>query len=183
MKCPYCGHSDDRVLDTRDQKEGEQIRRRRECLSCRARFTTVEILSVSYPFIAKKDSRREPFSKEKVMKGIQAACQKRAISQDQIQAVVDRVSNWVIGLGEQEVPSRLIGRKVMMELKRLDDVAYVRFASVYRTFKDVQEFVETLEDQADAEVYDPATQLTLTTERSFHATTSPRTRPSDPVSN
>lgn len=145
MKCPFCGHNDDRVLDTRVQKEGS-IRRRRECLECKARFTTLEMLMVNFPMIIKKDGRREPFSKEKILKGLQAACQKRPISLAQLEAVVERISAWTINRGESEIASRLIGKKVMAELKQLDDVAYIRFASVYRTFKDVQEFVETLED-------------------------------------
>jgi transcriptional repressor NrdR len=184
MKCPYCGHNEDRVLDTREQKEGELIRRRRECLKCKARFSTVETLNLSFPLIAKKDGRREPFSKEKIFKGLQAACQKRPISHSQLEAIVDRIATWILGRGEKEIPSRLIGQKVMMELRLLDDVAYVRFASVYRTFKDVQEFVETLEDQEAIEVYDPSTQLPLTPERSqTDAPTVPRARPSDPVPN
>ncbi len=145
MKCPFCGHNDDRVLDTRVQKEGS-IRRRRECLECKARFTTLETLMVNFPMIIKKDGRREPFSKEKIFKGLQAACQKRPVSLTQLESVVERISSWIINRGENEVAARFVGKKVMAELKQLDDVAYIRFASVYRTFKDVQEFVETLED-------------------------------------
>lgn len=145
MKCPFCGHNDDRVLDTRVQKEGS-IKRRRECLECKARFTTVETLMLNYPMVIKKDGRREPFSREKIFKGLQAACQKRNVSLSQLESIVERISAWIINRGESEVPCRLIGRKVMAELKQVDDVAYIRFASVYRTFKDVQEFVETLEE-------------------------------------
>ena len=145
MKCPFCGHSDDRVLDTRVQKDGS-IRRRRECLECKARFTTAETILLALPLIIKKDGRREPFNKEKILKGLQAACQKRPVSLIQLEVVVERIGAWVINRGESEISSRLIGKKVMAELKLLDDVAYIRFASVYRTFKDVQEFVETLED-------------------------------------
>ena len=94
MKCPYCAHSEDRVLDTREQKEGSVIRRRRECLSCKARFTTVETLILTYPFVIKKDDRREPFSREKLLKGIQASCQKRPVSMEQMEAVVDKVSSF-----------------------------------------------------------------------------------------
>ena len=144
MKCPYCGHNDDRVLDTRVQKDGS-IRRRRECLECKARFTTVETLLLNFPMIVKKDGRREAFSKEKILRGLQAACQKRPVSLTQLESVVERISAWVINRGENEISSQIIGKKVMAELKQLDDVAYIRFASVYRTFKDVQEFVETLE--------------------------------------
>jgi transcriptional repressor NrdR len=146
MKCPLCNLDDDRVLDTRIQKEGELIRRRRECLRCKTRFTTVETLVLQYPYIIKKDGRREPFSKEKLLKGIQAACQKRPVSMAQMETTVEVVASWVLNLVEKEISAQLIGQKIMQELKKLDDVAYVRFASVYRTFKDVQEFVETLED-------------------------------------
>ncbi len=168
MKCPYCGHNEDRVLDTREQKDGEMIRRRRECIQCKSRFSTVEALHLNYPLIIKKDGRREPFSKEKILKGLQAACQKRPISLGQLEATLDRISTWVINRAEKEIPSRLIGQKVMMELRLLDDVAYVRFASVYRTFKDLQEFVETLEDQEFFEVGNNSAQLLLTPERSLN---------------
>jgi len=162
VKCPFCGHNDDRVLDTRVQKDGS-IKRRRECLECKARFTTVETLMLNYPMIVKKDGRREPFSREKIFKGLQAACQKRPVSLTQLEAVVERISAWIINRGENEVPSRLIGRKVMAELKQVDDVAYIRFASVYRTFKDVQEFVETLEEEEWIESMDiNSPQLPLT---------------------
>jgi transcriptional repressor NrdR len=162
MKCPYCGHADDRVLDTRVQKDGS-IRRRRECLECKARFSTVETIMLAMPFIIKKDGRREPFNKEKVLKGLQAACQKRPVGLQIIDAVVERISAWVVNRGESEISSRLIGKKVMAELKQLDDVAYIRFASVYRTFKDVQEFVETLEDAELLDFVDPSNpQLSLT---------------------
>ncbi len=145
MKCPYCGQSEDRVLDTRVQKEGA-IRRRRECLACRGRYSTLETIILDYPFVIKKDGRREPFSKEKVMSGLEKACQKRPVSHIQIEAVAERIAAWVINRGETEVPARLVGKKIMTELRQLDDVAYVRFASVYRTFKDVQEFVDALDD-------------------------------------
>lgn len=183
MKCPYCGYSDDRVLDTREQRDGEIIRRRRECLKCKARYSTVEALSVSYPLVIKKDGRREPFNKEKILKGLQASCQKRPISLTQLEAIVERIATWALHRGEKEISARLIGQKVMLELRLLDDVAYVRFASVYRAFKDVQEFVETLEDQAALDVYDSPAQLPLTPERVTYETTSPRNRPADPLSN
>ena len=145
MKCPFCSHSEDKVLDTRVQKDGG-IRRRRECLSCKSRYSTHETVMLSYPFVIKKDGRREPYNKEKLIRGMQASCQKRPVSLAQIEASVERISGWLITRGEGEVASKVIGRRVMAELKQLDDVAYVRFASVYRTFKDVQEFVEKLED-------------------------------------
>lgn len=162
MKCPYCSQDNDRVLDTRVQKDGA-IRRRRECNHCKGRFSTNETLVVSYPFIIKKDGRREPFSKEKIQRGIQAACQKRPVSQIQLEQIVDRISNWVLGRAESELPARLLGRKVMAELKQVDDVAYVRFASVYQTFKGVQEFVDTLELEDLIDMNDPnSPQLMLT---------------------
>ena len=194
MKCPFCGHADDRVLDTRVQKDGS-IRRRRESLECKARFSTVETIMLAYPFIIKKDGRREPFAKEKISKGLQAAVQKRPVSLAQLDAVVERISAWVINRGESEISSRLIGKKVMAELKQLDDVAYIRFASVYRTFKDVQEFVETLEDAELLDFVDASNpQLSLTAMNFVESekkpnhetdskTPSPRTRATNPVSN
>lgn len=144
MKCPFCGHSEDKVLDTRVQKDSG-IRRRRECLSCKSRYSTLETVMLSYPFVIKKDGRREPYNKEKLLRGLQAACQKRPVSLAQLEAVVERISSWVITRGEGEISAKAVGRRMMAELKQLDDVAYIRFASVYRTFKDVQEFVEKLE--------------------------------------
>lgn len=151
MKCPYCGKDEDRVLDTRIQKEGENIKRRRECLQCKGRFSTIETVMVQYPFVIKKDGRREPFSREKLLRGIQAACQKRPISLAQMELIVEVLTQWVLGRIEKEISSNSVGHRVMQELRRLDNVAYVRFASVYRTFKDVQEFLETLEDDTQEE--------------------------------
>ena len=151
MKCPFCGHQDDRVVDTRVQKEGEVIRRRRECLDCKGRFTTTELLMKVYPMIVKKDGRREPFSKVKLANGLQAACQKRPVSLAQIEHVVEKISQWILSQYDKELKSHILGQKIMAELKQIDDVAYVRFASVYRTFKDVQEFVETLEEPSISE--------------------------------
>ncbi|MFN3696981.1 MAG: transcriptional regulator NrdR [Pseudobdellovibrio sp.] len=162
MKCPFCAHSEDKVLDTRVQKDGG-IRRRRECLSCKSRYSTLETVVLSYPFVIKKDGRREPYSKEKLLKGLQAACQKRPVSASQLEAVVERISSWVITRGESEISAKLIGRRIMAELKQLDDVAYVRFASVYKAFKDVQDFVEKLEGDELIDMIDTAgPQLTLT---------------------
>lgn len=162
MKCPFCSHSEDKVLDTRVQKDGG-IRRRRECLSCKSRYSTQETVMLSYPFIIKKDGRREPFNKEKLIRGMQASCQKRPVSLAQVEAAVERIAAWLITRGEGEVASKVIGRRVMAELRQLDDVAYVRFASVYRTFKDVQEFVEKLEDDELVDMIDlSGPQLSLT---------------------
>lgn len=144
MKCPFCSHLEDRVLETREQKDGLMIRRRRECLQCRSRFTTTEGLLLHYPLVIKKDGRREDFSREKILKGLQAACQKRPIALAQMDNVVNSVAKWTLSLPDKEIASQHIGEKVMSLLKSMDDVAYVRFASVYKTFKDVQEFVQTL---------------------------------------
>jgi len=189
MKCPYCNHNEDRVLDTREQREGELIRRRRECLQCKSRFSTLEALSVSFPLVIKKDGRREPYNKEKILKGLQASCQKRPIGLAQLEGVVERISNWMLHKGEKEISSQLIGKKVMNELRMLDDVAYIRFASVYRTFRDVQEFVETLDEKEILESFESPAQLQLAPDRSFnierpsHETTGPGDRPTDPLSN
>lgn len=162
MKCPFCGHQEDRVLDTRVSREGEIVRRRRECLECQGRFTTVESLLQVFPLIIKKDGRREPFSKEKLLRGIQAACQKRPVSLAQMEQIVERVARWVLSRSEREVPTQWIGEKVIKELRLLDNVAYVRFASVYRDFKDVREFVHALENEPpglDASAEGPGTEL------------------------
>lgn len=142
---------EDRVLDTRVGRDGDSIRRRRECLKCGGRFTTMETLLQVYPLIIKKDGRREPFSKEKVLKGIQAACQKRPVSLAQMEQIVERVAKWVLSRPEREVTAQTVGQKVVKELRLLDDVAYVRFASVYQTFKDVDEFVSHLEAEPETE--------------------------------
>lgn len=144
MQCPYCGSQDTRVLETRVSKTGHATKRRRECLSCKSRLTTHEVLELEYPMIVKKDGRRESFSKEKLLSGLMSACQKRPIAQSQIETIVDSISNKILQRGEKEISSELIGRFVMFDLKKLDQVAYVRFASVYMSFKEVNEFVETI---------------------------------------
>jgi transcriptional repressor NrdR len=145
MKCPFCGHLDDRVLDTRIQKEGSFIRRRRECLKCKGRYSTQENVLEVFPMVVKKDGRRESFSKEKILSGIKVACMKRPVSLEQMQDAVERVSKWVVDNYDHEVLSKHIGERVMREMFQLDDVAYVRFASVYRQFKDINEFMNELE--------------------------------------
>ncbi len=149
MKCPHCHYLENRVLDTRIQKEGE-IRRRRECLSCKGRFSTIESIIVTYPHVIKKDGRREPFNKEKIHKGIQYACQKRPVSLAQIEHLVEKIAKAVQNTLKKEVPATFIGAMLMKELKELDNVAYVRFASVYKTFKDVQEFVKSIDEEITA---------------------------------
>jgi transcriptional repressor NrdR len=144
MRCPYCQESDSHVVDTR--AVGDTIRRRRECPKCKQRFTTYERLAPVSLFVAKRDGRREPFDREKLYSGIYRACAKRPISDDQIQEVVNRVENDLYGLGRAEVDSEIIGQMVMDELRDLDDVAYVRFASVYRRFKDINSLAEEIKE-------------------------------------
>lgn len=135
---------DTKVLDTRSQKNGESTRRRRECEQCQSRFSTIETIVLILPMVVKKDGRREPYSPEKLLGGIKAACQKRPISSSRIEQMVESVTTWVMENNDKEVTTDMIGHKVMGELKKIDEVAYVRFASVYKTFKDVSEFVADL---------------------------------------
>ena len=144
MKCPRCGQVDNKVVDSRAGKEGEVIRRRRECLSCRRRFTTYERIEEELPLVIKRDGRREPFDRQKILTGILKACEKRTISYATIQKVVDNLEAEFQATGEKEISSVEIGERVMAELLKLDDVAYVRFASVYRQFKDLSQFVEEI---------------------------------------
>lgn len=144
MKCPKCSFNDSRVLDTRIQKKGE-IRRRRECLKCKTRFSTIESILHNLPHVKKKDGCNEPFNKDKLRRGIQLACLKRPVSLVEIENIVDRISRHIIDGSKKEIQSMDLGQQVMNELKKLDDVAFVRFASIYRTFKDVQEFVQSLD--------------------------------------
>jgi transcriptional repressor NrdR len=137
---------ENKVIDSRTNKEGDIIRRRRECLSCKDRFTTYERLEKSLPFVVKKDGRREEFNREKILDGIKKACQKRPISIEKMEALVDRVEQYFVDLGEKEISAVSVGEKVVKEIYYLDDVAYVRFASVYRSFKDVNEFMVELKE-------------------------------------
>lgn len=146
MKCPACSNMENKVIDSRMNKEGDIIRRRRECLSCSERFTTYERLEKSLPFVVKKDGRREEFNREKILDGVKKACQKRPVSIEKVEALVDRVEQHFQDLGEKEISAVAIGEKVVKELYNLDDVAYVRFASVYRSFKDVNEFMVELKE-------------------------------------
>ncbi len=145
MKCPRCGCPDSRVIDSRTTPEKDMIRRRRECLSCQTRFTTVEHIEVIQPMVVKKDGRREPFDPEKMMRGLRRACEKRPVSIDALERIIARVQQGIQDRGEREIPSRKIGEEVMAALHGLDDVAYVRFASVYREFKDIEEFLSELQ--------------------------------------
>ncbi len=141
MKCPFCGDLEDKVIDSRSSKDGYSIRRRRECISCKKRFTTHEKIEETLPAIIKKDGRREPFDRDKILSGITKACQKRPISTETIEAAVDRIEREVQERGLKEIKSSELGERIMKELHDLDDVAYVRFASVYRSFKDISEFM------------------------------------------
>ena len=144
MKCPSCGHLEDKVIDSRSAKEGQAIRRRRECLQCRRRFTTYETVETTPLLVIKKDGRREPFSREKILNGILRACEKRPIPAEKIHAIVDTLEADLLRQGIDEVKSSEIGERVMEALHTLDEVAYVRFASVYRHFKDLNQFLEEL---------------------------------------
>ncbi len=144
MRCPYCGHVEDRVVDSREAQEGQATRRRRECLGCARRFTTYERIEEIQPTVVKKDGRREPFDRQKIVEGLTRACQKRPVSTERIEELVASVERQLQELGEREVRSTAIGEAVMQRLKALDQVAYVRFASVYRAFRDVGEFMNEL---------------------------------------
>jgi transcriptional repressor NrdR len=144
MKCPYCGHLENKVVDSRLNKESTITRRRRSCLACNQRFTTYERLEVMMPVLVKKDGRREVWDRQKMVVGLEKACEKRPVSCDDIDAFVDDIEKKLQDLGLKEVSSQVVGEWVMEGLPSLDEVAYVRFASVYRQFKDVSEFVDEL---------------------------------------
>jgi transcriptional repressor NrdR len=145
MRCPWCGHLEDRVVDSREAQEGQATRRRRECLACARRFTTYERIEEVLPQVVKKDGRREAFDRTKIVEGVATACQKRPVSADRIEALVAGVERELQELGEREIRTAAIGEAVMRRLRELDEVAYVRFASVYRAFRDVGEFMAELE--------------------------------------
>jgi transcriptional repressor NrdR len=144
MKCPYCAHLEDKVVDSRESKEGEVIRRRRECLGCGKRFTSYERIDQIPHMVVKKDGRREPFDREKVLAGLRRACEKRPVPTKTLESIVDRVEAMVQESPDREVPTVAIGEFLMERLRELDRVAFVRFASVYRDFKDVDQFMATL---------------------------------------
>jgi transcriptional repressor NrdR len=146
MRCPYCTKINNKVIDSRLSKDGRMIRRRRECIECERRFTTYEKLEDVLPMIVKKDGRREPFNREKIISGIRMACRKRPISMTKIEEFVDALEFYFQELGKKEVDSSEVGERVINKLKEWDEVAYVRFASVYRQFKDIGEFMTELED-------------------------------------
>lgn len=144
MKCPYCGHKEDKVVDSRESRDGESIRRRRECMKCAKRFTTYEQIEHSLPMVIKKDNRREPFDRKKILSGLTKACEKRPISMEQLEEMADDIEKQMYSRMEKEVPASVIGEMVIEKLAKLDEVAYVRFASVYRQFKDINAFTKEL---------------------------------------
>ena len=141
MRCPFCGENDTKVVDSRILKEGYSVRRRRKCEACEKRYTTYETIEINMPNIVKLDGRREPFNREKILGGIQKACQKRPISTEQVDRIVENIEKGIRDVSTKEVSTQEIGKIVMMYLRNLDPVAYIRFATVYRKFQDVDEFV------------------------------------------
>lgn len=146
MKCPFCSHSETQVVETRISEDGDSVRRRRQCASCEKRFTTYERPDVTFPAIVKKDGRRIEYERIKLLASMRLALRKRPVSTEQVDGAVERIEEKLLNLGAREVPSAQIGEWVMRELKKLDKVAYVRFASVYRSFEDINEFT-TLVDE------------------------------------
>jgi transcriptional repressor NrdR len=144
MKCPYCGDLDNRVIDSRLSQGGEVTRRRRECTRCTKRYTTYERVEESLPLVVKKDGRREPFDHGKLLAGLKKACEKRPVPAERIEAIADSIERELAEAGDKEVSSTSIGERVMIRLREVDEVAYVRFASVYRSFRDIQEFMDEM---------------------------------------
>lgn len=151
MRCPFCFNSDSKVLDSRATEEGASIRRRRECIRCNRRFTTYERLDEIPFMVVKKDGRREPFNRTKILNGVLRACEKRPISLDEIESVIDQIEKEIRNKMDREIQASEIGELVMERLKELDEVAYVRFASVYRQFKDINSFLSELQDLLEGE--------------------------------
>ena len=146
MKCPFCLHDEDKVIDSRSSNEGKSVRRRRECTKCKKRFTTYEYVEEVPLMVIKKDGRRESFDRNKIISGILKACEKRPVSMEKVEAVVDRVEKELQKSFDKEVKAQVVGELVMEHLHKLDEVAYVRFASVYRQFKDINHFMKELKD-------------------------------------
>ena len=144
MKCPYCGYSESKVIDSRPTDEGERIRRRRECLNCAKRFTTYEVIDTVPVVVVKKDKSREAFDRNKLLNGLLRACEKRPVPLETLERIVDEIETLLQNSLDREVPSTLIGTYAMDKLKKVDEVAYVRFASVYREFKDINTFMDEL---------------------------------------
>ncbi len=146
MKCPFCGHTEDKVIDSRSSNEDKSVRRRRECIKCKKRFTTYEYIEEIPLMVIKKDGRRESFDRNKIISGILKACEKRPVSMERVEAVVDKVEKELQKSFDKEVRAQVVGELVMDHLHKLDEVAYVRFASVYRQFKDINHFMKELKD-------------------------------------
>ncbi|MGD0884977.1 MAG: transcriptional regulator NrdR [Thermodesulfovibrionales bacterium] len=146
MKCPFCGNLEDKVIDSRTSKEGDSIRRRRECLKCGKRFTSYERVDDVVPMVIKKDSRRESFDRGKILGGLKKACEKRPISVDLLEGITDAIEKKLTGMGVKEISSSWVGEEVMNSLRETDKVAYVRFASVYRQFKDINELLDEVKN-------------------------------------
>lgn len=146
MKCPYCGYKEDKVIDSRSSSQGNSIRRRRECLKCERRFTTYEYIEKIPLLVVKKDGRRESFDRNKILSGIIKACEKRPVSLQKMEDIVTSIERSVMRKYEKEIPASVVGELVMEKLSGVDDVAYVRFASVYRQFKDVNQFMKELHE-------------------------------------
>lgn len=144
MKCPYCFHTESKVIDSRPADDGEKIRRRRECLACQRRFTTFEVVETTPVMVVKKDGSREAFDREKLLAGMMRACEKRQVSLQTLETAVDAIQSAVQNTLDREVPSAKIGEYAMQQLQQIDEVAYVRFASVYRQFKDINSFMDEL---------------------------------------
>ena len=144
MKCPYCGYSESKVIDSRPTDEGERIRRRRECLNCAKRFTTYEVIETVPVVVVKKDKSREAFDRNKLLNGLLRACEKRPVPLETLERIVDEIETLLQNSLDREVPSTLIGTYAMDKLQKVDEVAYVRFASVYREFKDINTFMDEL---------------------------------------
>ena len=151
MKCPYCGYIESRVIDSRPADEGSRIRRRRECLQCGKRFTTYEIIESLPIVVVKKDRSREPFDRQKLLNGLLRACEKRPVPLERLERAVDDIETQIQNSLEREVPTTKIGEYVMEQLIHIDDVAYIRFASVYRQFKDIESFHEAIRKLMDEE--------------------------------
>jgi len=149
MKCPFCGHEEDKVVDSRSSREGKAIRRRRECLSCSERFTTYEYVEEIPLMVVKRDGNREPYDRQKLLKGIMTACKKRPVTIQAMEAMANEIGKEMEDLDRREIKSIEIGEKVMEKLKTIDHIAYVRFASVYRKFKDTTEFLDEVRELLD----------------------------------
>jgi len=153
MKCPYCGELESKVIDSRPTEDGEKIRRRRECMRCGRRFTTYEIVETVPLMVVKKDSSREVFDRQKLLNGMLRSCEKRPVSYQQLEKAVDNIEQTLINSYDREVSSRQIGELAMSELKKIDEVAYVRFASVYRQFSDLNTFMDELKEMLDSRAH------------------------------